>query len=555
MEPTTPVKARPDEEDGNFPGLRDQVKTTVGLIAATHRPLFLTDVTELFPTFLDHLPPRFRQRYTCSRCRQFVRSYGGLAVVGDDGRLTSALWPMPEDVPETFARAVEVLRGRVEGARITGVFLTCKDTLGTPQTGEWTHLAVTVQAERRYRSIVRDASQVAREKRQDLEVLRRSLEEFPQPIVVRALNLILSGGLYRSEKAEGVIHWLLGLHETRSCARDERALENLLWVAAATAPAGFRHVRSGVVGTLLEDIAADLPEEDIKRRWAAKLAPSQYMRAQAAPTAGNIAQAEKIIERLKAAGALQRRYARLDEIPTFLWRPEASPEVEPAPPTAPAVFGHLTPKARATTRKTRQVVPHKTLTWEEFWSTVLPEARRIEARIPATSDRFVALVTAARPDTPPILQWDSEEARNPFSWYYAAGIDAEIRRRVLAAGGTYEGVDIRASLLWNNRNDLDLHAITPAKEHIYFGNRRASCGGWLDVDMNVRGETEAPVENIRWLKGVAQAGTYTFYVQITDSTRYIRPPPPSGSSWKSTARSSTTTGSSPPLARPASPPT
>jgi hypothetical protein len=94
-----------------------------------------------------------------------------------------------------------------------------------------------------------------------------------------------------------------------------------------------------------------------------------------------------------------------------------------------------------------------------------------------------------------------------------ANIDAEIRARVTAAGGMYDGVDIRASLIWNNRNDLDLHVITPAREHIYYGAKQASCGGWLDVDMNVRGDTTKPVENVRWAKGKAPAGRYTVFVQ------------------------------------------
>lgn len=94
-----------------------------------------------------------------------------------------------------------------------------------------------------------------------------------------------------------------------------------------------------------------------------------------------------------------------------------------------------------------------------------------------------------------------------------ADIDAEIRTRVLAAGGQYDNVDIRASLIWNNRNDLDLHVIPPSGEEIYFSHKKSNCGGWLDVDKNVRGETLKPVENIRWKKGEAQKGRYKIFVQ------------------------------------------
>ena len=99
-----------------------------------------------------------------------------------------------------------------------------------------------------------------------------------------------------------------------------------------------------------------------------------------------------------------------------------------------------------------------------------------------------------------------------------ADIDEEIRQRVLQAGGMYEGVDVRASLVWNNRNDLDLHVFAPGsdrneREHIWFSNKVSPSGGELDVDRNVGGETSKPVENIRWKKGTAPSGPYRVYVQ------------------------------------------
>src|SRR5262245_52038031 len=47
---------------------------------------------------------------------------------------------------------------------------------------------------------------------------------------------------------------------------------------------------------------------------------------------------------------------------------------------------------------------------------------------------------------------------------------AEVKERVLARGGNFTG-DIVMSLTWDNRNDLDLHCIDPAGEHIYFKHR------------------------------------------------------------------------------------
>lgn len=94
-----------------------------------------------------------------------------------------------------------------------------------------------------------------------------------------------------------------------------------------------------------------------------------------------------------------------------------------------------------------------------------------------------------------------------------ADIDAEIQQRVEAAGGQYKNVDVRASLIWHDRNDLDLHVIAPSGEEIFFNHKRSACKGWLDVDRNVQGETLKPVENIRWSKGDAPAGRYKVFVQ------------------------------------------
>jgi Ca-activated chloride channel family protein len=73
--------------------------------------------------------------------------------------------------------------------------------------------------------------------------------------------------------------------------------------------------------------------------------------------------------------------------------------------------------------------------------------------------------------------------------------------------------DIRISLMWNNRNDLDLHVVTPAGEEINFNNPQDSSGGRLDADRNLYGETMRPVENVYWPENAAVPGSYRVFVQ------------------------------------------
>jgi hypothetical protein len=98
-------------------------------------------------------------------------------------------------------------------------------------------------------------------------------------------------------------------------------------------------------------------------------------------------------------------------------------------------------------------------------------------------------------------------------------IDSEMQKRLEAEGGQFREVDIRFTMRWDNLNlqggdywDLDLHANTPAGRHIYYGDKHAECGGFLDVDANAERLMEKPVENIRWASGKARPGEYEFWV-------------------------------------------
>ncbi len=72
--------------------------------------------------------------------------------------------------------------------------------------------------------------------------------------------------------------------------------------------------------------------------------------------------------------------------------------------------------------------------------------------------------------------------------------------------------EVQVSLIWFNKNDLDLSVVCPSGERISFDNKISNCGGRLDVDMNESGNSEEPVENVFWEKDAPQ-GRFRVFVE------------------------------------------
>jgi hypothetical protein len=404
------------EPDPIFDGHMDRVQRR--LTAALTDPsvvLFRTDATGLFAAYLSAFPVDIRQHYNCNACRRFIDSFGGLVTIDDSGKTSSPLWD-PADAPELYAAPVRAVLEVVDHAEVVGVFFAADRQLGTPLAGGWTHCAVRLpDYYPRLHAVTLTPGQAQAEKREDLANVARAVEEFSPEAIHQAIRVLKSEALYRSEKLLGAAEWLAGVQAVRRETKNKRARHNLSWRAVARAPAGFCHPWSGMLGTLLADIEAGLSFDEIKRRFDEKMHPLQYQRPQAAPTAGAIEQAEKLVEKMGIAPSLRRRFARVDEVEA-LWRPRE--DTKNAPPTG-SVFGHLAPKGRSKARPL--VVPAQAITWDKFRRTILPGADRIAFLIPHRNASYSAYTTAADMDAPPILQWDSADRRNPVAWYVYHG--------------------------------------------------------------------------------------------------------------------------------------
>ena len=392
-------------DDADYSAFLDRVsKRFRANIDDGRRQIFTTDASGLWDAYLGSFDdPVARQHHNCNACRHFIERFGGLVTIDATGGTEPAIWH-EDDAPEHYKPAVKAMARLARRASVTGVFLSSDATLGQPETGHWQHLSVTLPSTVLHRDRVLTAGQKMAEKREDFRTVQRALAEFTADHVNTALRLLQSDTLYQSEKVLGQAQFLDKLHQARADAVFGK-LDNVVWLAVAQAPAGFCHPRSSMIGTLLEDIAAGMDFAQVSRRFADKMHPLRYMRPQAAPTAGNIAQAEKLFETLGLAPALQRRIARLDEVP-MLWQPKRQ---DPKPATG-GVFGHLQPKGAAEAKGMQ--LPTITMTLQKFAQTVIPAAEQIEVSIGHGNYPFITITTAANSDAPKLFQWD-----HPFAWY------------------------------------------------------------------------------------------------------------------------------------------
>jgi hypothetical protein len=278
-----PVRTPHDHADHRYEAFELLVAKQIGSIT---EPMFTTNIGEdqLWDAYINSIPSEYRQHYTCHACRTFVQRYGGLVTIDDYGDLTSAVWANFV-APLFFVSAVERLYRLARYASVTGVFLPT-GVLGTPKTGQWTHLhgVPAKPYSGRHPPPIRRWLRRSRTSR----CSSTGFGTYNKSTAEQALRVLKADALDRSEKTLGVAQWFFDLHEALSThGISPSRYVNIIWKAVATAPAGFCHIRSSMISTLLDDIVTGLSFDAISRRWAEKMHPLQYQRPQAAPKEGN----------------------------------------------------------------------------------------------------------------------------------------------------------------------------------------------------------------------------------------------------------------------------
>lgn len=470
----------------------------------------------LWETYLASFPPgtnpifKTRGEHDCQCCRAFIRSVGN-AVAILDGRIVT-IW----DVPHFGNFWDAVAHGMAKETRahpIENVFLAETNSAGKEKsavelvpgsaitTFNHFHAPIAKNHICKADAIAPKLSEI----RMSHGVLLRSLLEISWDAIETVQDLISQNSLYRGEENRFAVDQFAKLHKSFQ-SLDDAGKTLKAWEEVQTLPSSVSRFKNTAIGTLLVDLSEGKDLEASVRSFETKVAPMNYKRPTAVVSKAMIEKAREKIAELGLNSALERRYAKIEDITVnnvlFVDRAarkkmNGSVFDEIASSVVPQIPKHL---------DRIEEIPI-----EAFIRNVLPKAERIELLLEnKLANNCVSLIAPADPSAKGMFKWG-----NNFSWSYTGDMADSIKERVKKAGGSIVG-DLRCSLSWFNYDDLDLHMREPNGYLIYFGNKHSfsPSNGKLDVDMNAgTGSTRSAVENIIYSnRNRMQSGTYLLQV-------------------------------------------
>jgi hypothetical protein len=473
------------------------------------------DKYELWDTYIGAFPagtdPIFKERteHDCNCCKQFLRTVGAVVTVNEDGSLTS-IWDV--DIGGHYQIVADALSAYVKSKSVANALLHYEPKVGNAVTRSqaedgtvinWGHFSVTLPN----KFVVSKDSVASKlsDTRSNGEVLNRSLAELTVESAETVLELIAQNSLYRGAEHKSTVDLFLQCKRAYD-ALDESLRSNYCWKTSASLK-GASKIRNTVIGSLLLDLSTGKELEGSVKSFESKVAPTNYKRTTKLVTAGMIAKAQEEFVELGYIGSEVRRFAVAEDlsINNVIF---ADRSVKPALTDTPNMFETMISETTTVPKNLDKV---EEIGIKDFITNVVPKADNIEIMVSnAHTSNLVSLIAPVDPNSKNMFKWD-----NKFSWTYDGEVADSMKEHVKNAGGSVTG-DLRFSLAWYSRNDLDLHVIEPNGNEIMYNSPRSSRTlGKLDVDNTSGGSKDRPaVENITWdNKNTLLEGRYKVFVR------------------------------------------
>ena len=474
----------------HFDDFADEIMSQFNLMVESGNPLVqVSPKDSLFTTYLENIKPEdnpiFRERryFDGNYDHNFIRRVGNLAMITPEYKLVS-LWDF--DSYTLFENARKALSEAIHDGQIVDIYLEKERIAGHKPNKDnenpdiiWEHYYVELP-----NKLVntRNIDTKKHEARDAHDVLKRTVQEVNIDDLNTIIDLIKENNLYRGQEFLSNLQKWVKLKKDY----DKNPSEEYLWFNAIKSGRSVGY-RSSVIGTLISDLYDGVELEKAIHSYESKVAPHNYKRPKSIVTTKMVEEAKETLEKLGFLDSIYRRPAKLTDIPSdkILFTSQEQKAFN--------VFDDMAKDSKASTKKSK-VEDAKEMSIHELLDE-LKDLQKLEL-LPTHSLQAnqIVLTEALNQDAPSPFLWS-----NTLSWAYINSDTADaVTLRVKNAGGNVDG-DVRVSLSWDNKDDLDLAVYKDNNEYdcIYYGRRR-ELGGELDVDANAHSIVDEPVENIFW---------------------------------------------------------
>lgn len=502
----------------NFPAFAKIVNLSFQNVMAADRVFVVNvDGDDLYARYLAAFPagtnPLFKQRteHDCSCCKQFIRRAGAAVAVDGQGSIKTIWADAARKAPAPYNQVARALHEIVSAAGIKDLYRVGlkEGSFGTQQTRSmkdggpvltWNHL-FTGPIPRSVQAASPD--QVRGDYRTTVQVFERGLTELEPSAVATVLALVQDNMLYRGEEHKPALIQFQAAQRAYA-ALEGPARQTFCWTNAHGPASRFRNT---VIGTLVQDLSSGQDIEQAVKSFETKVAPQNYKRTSALITPAMVKKAMETIKELGLEPALERRFARLDDISVrdVLW---VDSTVKPL--MKGGLGDVLLQHAEASTARDVSGDEDRAepISMDDFIKNVLPGTTSMDLLLRGGHlGNLMSLTAPVHPEPKQLFRWT-----NDFAWSYGGNVTDSIKERVKRAGGLTDA-QLRISLSWYNFDDLDLHVQEPGGTKIYYASKRGRYGA-LDVDMNAHvGATREAVENVAFPRapdGVYRVGVHNF---------------------------------------------
>lgn len=499
-------------------------------------------------TFLSENNPIFRDPessvHNCNHCKNFIRRYGNILSINNDGKLESIFSNLPIDKLGEYKDSITACNKLLVESRIKDVFFETYEELnklpyekcsksntvfrlGISQnfkqysSEEVAKFGVVIESKiyefnhfhldipKKFIDMSgKSIEQITALYRDKYSVFKRAMEEIPLDTLNLVKDLINQGSLLDGTTHLHVIERIIDeKYQYDGCTED-----NYLWLRSYDLDERTAKFRNTLIGVLCVELAEGMELNKACENWNKRVDPINYHKATAPITKAQIRAAESFISENGYEDSFNRRLATIDDIKAseILHLNTGKDEIANV-----SIFDKVKP-TKSTQHKRAEFDNVEEVTIEKFMKDILPTTTSIEVLLTNKMEsNLCCITTSINKDCKPIFKWD-----NNYSKTFKGNLAGKsmIKEAVKSLGGNTEAV-LRATISWNEDGrsivDFDIHAIEPKGNHICYSTYKkpnfSPASGQLDIDMI--NPARLGIENITWInKSKMPEGIYTIYI-------------------------------------------